>query len=167
MAVSVDTHLMFQNGRALEALRRHEEILAMAFTIDELDTYDETAAGLTGQVQLAVCTLLGQRITCIDSPVQHDFDMTPAISLFVECDDEEELERLFVTLAENGEVFMPLDDYGFSRRYGWVPDRFGVPGNSGPSAVPEQSAGRAARTIPDRRLDVAVAPVRAFERLLR
>ena len=127
MAESVHTHLMFQNGRALEALRRYEEIFHGAFTIDELDTYDESAAGLRGQVQLAVCTLLGQRITCIDSPVRHDFDMTPAIALFVECDDDDELQRLFAALAEDGQVFMPLDDYGFSRRYGWVQDRFGVP----------------------------------------
>jgi predicted 3-demethylubiquinone-9 3-methyltransferase (glyoxalase superfamily) len=118
---------MFQNGRALEALRGYEEIFDGAFTIDELDTYGEDAAGLAGQVQLAVCTLLGQRVTFFDSPVQHAFDMTPAISLFVECSDEDELDRLFAALAADGVTFMPLDDYGFSRRYGWVQDRFGVP----------------------------------------
>jgi predicted 3-demethylubiquinone-9 3-methyltransferase (glyoxalase superfamily) len=117
---------MFQNGRALEALRRYEEIFEGAFTIDELDTYGESAAGPTGQVQLAVCTLLGQRLTYIDSPIQHDFDMTPAVSLFIECSSSDELDRLFAALAENGETFMPLDDYGFSRQYGWVQDRFGV-----------------------------------------
>jgi predicted 3-demethylubiquinone-9 3-methyltransferase (glyoxalase superfamily) len=127
MAASLHTHLMFQNGRALEALRRYEEIFDGEFTIDELDTYDESAAGPTGQVQLAVCTLLGARITCFDSPVEHAFAMTPAISLFVECGDEDELERLFLALSEDGQVFMGLDDYGFSRRYGWVEDRFGVP----------------------------------------
>src|SRR5690242_269239 len=127
MAESVHTHLMFQNGRALDALRRYEEIFDGGFTIDELATYDEHAPGPTGQVQLALCTLLGQRITCIDSPVQHDFDMTPAISLFVECTDDAELQRLFAALSQDGKVFMPLDDYGFSRRYGWVEDRFGVP----------------------------------------
>lgn len=56
--------------------------------------------------------------------------MTPAISLFVECDSDKELERLFVALAEDREVFMPLGDYGFSRRYGWVQDRSECPGNS-------------------------------------
>ena len=127
MAESVHTHLMFQNGRALDALRRYEEIFDGGFTIDELNTYGESAPGPTWQVQLALCTLLGQRITCIDSPVQHAFDMTPAISLFVECSDDDELERLFAALSEDGQVFMPLDNYGFSRRYGWVCDRFGVP----------------------------------------
>ena len=126
MAESVHTHLMFQNGRAAEAIRRYEEIFDGDFTIDALDTYDESAPGPTGQVQLAICTMLGQRISCIDSPIQHDFDMTPAISLFVECDDNDELERLFAALSVDGEVAMPLDDYGFSRRYGWVQDCFGV-----------------------------------------
>lgn len=127
MASSVHTHLMFQNGRCEEALHRYGEVFGDAFTIDELDTYDEGSPGPTGQVQLALCTLLGQRITFVDSPVEHAFDMTPAISLFVECDDEAELERLFAALSDGGQTFMPLDDYGFSRRYGWVADRFGVP----------------------------------------
>lgn len=127
MARSVHTHLMFQNGRAEEALRRYEEVFEGDFTIDELDTYAETAPGPTGKVQLAVCTLLGQRITCVDSPVQHGFGMTPAISLFVDVEDDDELQRLFIGLSEGGEVFMPLGNYGFSRRFGWVADRFGVP----------------------------------------
>jgi predicted 3-demethylubiquinone-9 3-methyltransferase (glyoxalase superfamily) len=127
MADSVHTHLMFQNGRALEALHRYEAVFDGAFTIDALDLYDEAAPGPSGQVQLALCTLLGQRISCIDSPVQHGFDMTPAISLFVECGDEDELDRLFAELSDGGTVFMPLDNYGFSRRYGWVADQFGVP----------------------------------------
>jgi predicted 3-demethylubiquinone-9 3-methyltransferase (glyoxalase superfamily) len=29
-------------------------------------------------------------------------------------------------LAEGGQVLMPLDDYGFSARFGWLADRFGV-----------------------------------------
>jgi predicted 3-demethylubiquinone-9 3-methyltransferase (glyoxalase superfamily) len=127
MPESVHTHLMFQNGRALEALRRYEEIFAGAFTVDELDLYAEGGPGPAGQVQLAVCSFLGGRVTCIDSPVEHAFGMTPAISFFVECSDEQELERVFAALADGGEVFMPLADYGFSRRYGWVQDRFGVP----------------------------------------
>lgn len=84
MAESVHTHLMFQNKLALEAIRSYEKIFDGAFSIDELDLYDESAAGLTGQVQLAMCRLLGARITVVDSPVPHEFDMTPAVSLYVE-----------------------------------------------------------------------------------
>ncbi|MFV0525165.1 MAG: VOC family protein [Acidimicrobiales bacterium] len=127
MAASVHTHLMFQNGRAEEALHRYEEVFGGAFTIDAIDRYGPDAPGPTGLVQLAVCTLLDRRISVIDSPVEHAFGMTPAISLFVDCDDEAELEGLFDALAQHGQVLMPLDDYGFSRRYGWVADEFGVP----------------------------------------
>jgi len=30
------------------------------------------------------------------------------------------------TLAERGKTFMPLAEYGFSRRFAWTRDRFGV-----------------------------------------
>lgn len=126
MARTAHTHLMFQNGKAEEALHRYEEVFGDGFTLEELDTYPEGGDAPAGKVQLAVCTLLGQRLTVIDSPIQHDFDMTPAISLFVECENEDELETIFEALADAGEVFMPLDDYGFSQKYGWVGDRFGV-----------------------------------------
>jgi predicted 3-demethylubiquinone-9 3-methyltransferase (glyoxalase superfamily) len=82
--------------------------------------------GPQGQVKFARFTLAGAQFSCIDSPIEHGFDMTPAVSLFIECSDARELERLFAELSAGGTVFMPLDDYGFSTRYGWVGDRFGV-----------------------------------------
>ncbi len=127
VAASAHTHLMFQNGKALDAIHRYEEVFGAGFTIDEVDLYAEGTPAPAGQVQLAVCTLAGQRVTFFDSPVAHGFDMTPSISLWVECDDDAELERLFDALGEDGQVFMPLADYGFSTRYGWLADRFGVP----------------------------------------
>ena len=63
---------------------------------------------------------------CIDSHVKHSFTFTPSISIFVECADEIEQQRAFTQLAEGGSVLMPLDNYGFSARFGWVNDRFGV-----------------------------------------
>lgn len=62
----------------------------------------------------------------IDSAEEHAFGFTPAISLWVECDSEAEIERLWVVLAEDGEELMPLGGYGFSRHFGWLNDRFGV-----------------------------------------
>ncbi|MEM1333321.1 MAG: VOC family protein [Actinomycetota bacterium] len=126
MASSLHPHLMFQNGEAGPAVRRYAEIFD-DFVIDALDTYAEGSGGPVGQVQLAVCSLAGQRLTCFDSPIQHDFDMTPAITLFVELDSAEELDRAFAALADGGDVQMPPDDYGFSRRYGQLVDRHGVP----------------------------------------
>jgi hypothetical protein len=41
---------------------------------------------------------------------------TSPISLFVECGNDDELEWLFTALSADGDVAMPLDDYGFSHR---------------------------------------------------
>ena len=84
------------------------------------------AAGPPGSVQLAKFTLAGQSILCIDSPVEHNFTFTPATSLYVDCLTDEEFTQLFAQLAEGGTVMMPIDDYGFSRKFAWVGDRFGV-----------------------------------------
>jgi predicted 3-demethylubiquinone-9 3-methyltransferase (glyoxalase superfamily) len=74
----------------------------------------------------ATFTLAGQTYMCIDSPVKHDFTFTPAMSLFVDCADEAELDTLFARLSEDGQVLMALDNYGFSHKFGWLADKFGV-----------------------------------------
>ena len=71
-------------------------------------------------------SLNGRELMCIDSPVKHEFSFTPAISLFVDCASEEELDRIFDRLAEGGQILMPLDRYPFSRKFGWLADKYGV-----------------------------------------
>ncbi len=48
------------------------------------------------------------------------------MSLFVTCDDEPEINRLFASPADDGMVLIPLGAYPFAARYAWVQDRFGV-----------------------------------------
>ncbi|UZH55238.1 VOC family protein [Salinimicrobium tongyeongense] len=54
------------------------------------------------------------------------FKFNPSISLFVVCDNEEEINRLWNALFEGGEVLLPLDSYDWSERYGWLQDRYGL-----------------------------------------
>lgn len=61
-----------------------------------------------------------------ESPIKHPFDFTPAVSLFVDFDSAEELDRVFAALSEGGFVMMPLDNYGFSERFAFIQDRYGV-----------------------------------------
>jgi len=63
---------------------------------------------------------------CSDSPIEHRFSFTPSFFTFVEFDSPEDLERVFAILSEGSEALMPLDNYGFSQKFGWVNDRFGV-----------------------------------------
>ena len=48
------------------------------------------------------------------------------MSLFVDVDSDDALTSAFEALSEAGEVMMPLGDYGFSKRFGWCKDRFGL-----------------------------------------
>jgi predicted 3-demethylubiquinone-9 3-methyltransferase (glyoxalase superfamily) len=63
---------------------------------------------------------------CSDSPIKHDFSFTPANSIFVQCETSEQLDGIFGILSSGGRVLMPVDNYGFSSRFGWLNDRFGV-----------------------------------------
>jgi predicted 3-demethylubiquinone-9 3-methyltransferase (glyoxalase superfamily) len=58
--------------------------------------------------------------------VKHAFSFTPSISLFVECESEAEFDMAFNKLSTDGAVLMPADNYGFSRKFGWITDRYRV-----------------------------------------
>src|SRR3954471_24285829 len=54
------------------------------------------------------------------------FKINPSISLFVNCENDEEIERLYSKLTEGGSAMMPLDEYPWSKKYAWVIDQFGM-----------------------------------------
>lgn len=81
--------------------------------------------GAVGRGQ-ALFTVAGQEVYCIDSPAKHAFSFTPSVSFFVECESEAELDTAFDQLSANGAVLMPKASYGFSRKFAWVNDRYGV-----------------------------------------
>lgn len=120
----VTTFLMF-NGEAEEAMNFYISLFKNS-EIKSIIRYKKNEAGKEGSVMNAVFSLKGQEFICIDSPVNHDFIFTPAISLFVKCESEEEISSLFKKLSENGKVFMPMDSYGFSEKYSWLEDKHGV-----------------------------------------
>jgi predicted 3-demethylubiquinone-9 3-methyltransferase (glyoxalase superfamily) len=104
---------MFQ-GNARAALETYEAVFP-DFTIDMLELNgDDTAA--PGTVRMAKASFAGQGLIVIDSPIPHDFDFTPSMSLFVEMNDAETLDAAFARLSEGGKVLMPPDNYGFSPR---------------------------------------------------
>ena len=124
MTRSVSTFLMFE-GNAEEAMRLYASVVPGA-EIAELEQYGPGEEGADGTVKRGVMTMCGHEVRFFDSFVHHEFTFTPAASLFVECESEEELDTLFTTLSDGGAVFMPLSNYGFSRKFGWCNDRFGV-----------------------------------------
>lgn len=121
---SVTPFLMFQ-GDAEAALTFYTSLLPDTRIVD-MERYGPDEAGKEGSVKLARISIAGQTVICFDSPVKHPFGFTPSFSFFVDCSSDEEIDRLGSALAEGGSILMPLDDYGFSRRFTWVADRFGV-----------------------------------------
>ena len=118
------TFLMF-TGQAEEAMHSYIALFPRSRILD-LKRYGPEAPGREGSVYQARFEINGQELMCIDSPAVHAFTFTPATSLFVDCDDEAQLQTLFGALGQGGTVLMPLDAYPFSRKYAWLQDRFGV-----------------------------------------
>ncbi|HQR40351.1 MAG TPA: VOC family protein [Blastocatellia bacterium] len=124
MARTVTPFLMFE-GVAEEAMTFYVSLFGNS-GIESVDRYGAGEPGAEGSVRLARFTVSGQRLMCIDSPAKHAFGFTPSISMFVECESEAEQKDAFSRLSEGGSVLMPLDNYGFSTRFGWLNDRYGV-----------------------------------------
>lgn len=124
MKLSITTFLMFE-GKAEEAINFYVSLFPDS-AILSLDRYAAGQGGPEGTVKTARVKLAGQAFFFIDSPMKHGFTFTPAMSLFVECDSEAEIDRLFQQLSLGGQIMMPLDQYPFSKKFGWCADRFGV-----------------------------------------
>ena len=125
MPKQVTPFLMFQGGVAEEAITFYTALFDGGQVLD-IARWGPGQPGPEGTVMRASFALAGQTFFCSDSPVRHAFDFTPSFSVWIETESEAELERVFAALAEGGAELMPLGEYGFSRRFGWVNDRFGV-----------------------------------------
>jgi len=124
MAERLQPFLMFE-GRAEEALNFYISLIPDS-RIESIMRYGPQGPGPEGSVMAANATIGGLPVMASDSYVKHAFSFTPSLSLFLNCTGDEEIERLSAALAEGGGVLMPLDNYGFSRRFAWVNDRFCV-----------------------------------------
>ena len=115
---------MFE-GKAEEAMSFYVSLFPDSRVIS-ISRYGAGEAGKEGTVMRAVFSIAGQEIMCIDSPMKHDFTFTPSLSIWIEAESDDELQRLFAALSDGGTQLMPLGEYGFSRRFGWANDRYGV-----------------------------------------
>ncbi|MCG7409951.1 VOC family protein [Paenibacillus sp. ACRRX] len=118
------TFLMFE-GQAEAAMNFYISLFDDSEVVS-ISRYGANEAGAEGSIIHAAFKLQGQTFMCIDSSVKHGFTFTPAISLYVNCDTEAEIDRVFAALSEGGSVLMPLGAYPFSKKFGWVADKYGV-----------------------------------------
>jgi predicted 3-demethylubiquinone-9 3-methyltransferase (glyoxalase superfamily) len=121
----VTPFLMFEDGKAEEVMNYYVSIIDDS-EITSIVRYGANESGDEGTVMQATFSLKGQEFMCIDSNVKHQFTFTPSFSIFVTCDSEEEINNIYEKLLEGGKGLMPIGDYGFSQKFGWLNDRYGV-----------------------------------------
>ena len=95
--------------------------------VDSVTTLHDTPSG---DCDVVAFTLHGQPFMAISAGPMFTFN--PSVSFFVNFDPSREpdaaarLERTWAALIDGGQALMPLDAYPFSKRYGWVQDRYGL-----------------------------------------
>ncbi|WP_296705950.1 VOC family protein, partial [Algoriphagus sp.] len=66
----------------------------------------------------------GQKFLCLNGGPE--FPITPSISMYTVLDSEELIQKIWDQLIDGGSAMMPLDTYPWSKKYGWVKDKYGV-----------------------------------------
>ena len=110
--------LMFvgkQHGKAEAAIDHYVSVFRNSKMI-EIKRYGKGEAGPEGTVQHATFSLAGQEFMAIDADGPHPFTFTEAVSLFVNCETQAEVDELWEKLSAGGE----------KSRCGWLKDKFGV-----------------------------------------
>lgn len=121
------TPCLWFDQQAEEAVRFYTSLFKNSKT-GLSDKYDESSSEVSGQPKGSVMTvefeLEGQEFLALNGgPL---FKFSPAVSFFVNCETEEEINTLWEKLSEGGLVMMEFQKYPFSEKYGWLSDKFGV-----------------------------------------
>jgi predicted 3-demethylubiquinone-9 3-methyltransferase (glyoxalase superfamily) len=101
------------DGQAEEAARYYTSVFKNSKTGTSA-YYGDEGPGEKGTVMVANFSLNGQEFMAINGGPEYKF--TPAISLFVNCESQEEVDYFWEKLAEGGE----------KGQCGWLTDKFGV-----------------------------------------
>jgi predicted 3-demethylubiquinone-9 3-methyltransferase (glyoxalase superfamily) len=122
------TPFLWFDNNAEEAVKFYTEAFANS-KILTTSRYNEASANAAGQPEGSLMTaefeLNKQKFVALNGgPV---FRFTQAISFFVSCETEKEVDDLWEKLAEgNQTIFWPLQRYAWSEKYGWLTDKFGL-----------------------------------------
>lgn len=121
----ISTFLTFQENNAEEAMNFYVGLFDNSKIID-VQRHGKDGPAKEGTIFVATFELNGSAFACSDSYIKHEWDFTPGVSIWVECKSDDEIENYLQKLSEDGKVLMPLGNYGFSSKFAFVEDRFGV-----------------------------------------
>ena len=107
------TPFLWFDGKAEDAMNFYIQIFKNS-KILSTTLYGEDGPGPKGTVMSGIFYLDGQEFMALNGGPQ--FTFSPAISLFVSCETQEELDNFWEKLSEGGE----------KQICGWLKDKFGV-----------------------------------------
>jgi predicted 3-demethylubiquinone-9 3-methyltransferase (glyoxalase superfamily) len=108
----ITTYLWFDN-QAEEAAQFYTTLFGDSRIVD-VQRYSEGGPGPAGSAMMVTFELAGQRFLALNGGPQ--FKFTEAISLYVECEDQKEVDDLWARLTEGGE----------ESQCGWLKDKWGL-----------------------------------------
>jgi predicted 3-demethylubiquinone-9 3-methyltransferase (glyoxalase superfamily) len=116
------TPFLWFDGKAEEAMNFYVSIFKNS-KIGRVTPYGEAGPGPKGTVMSATFQLDGQDFFALNGGPQ--FTFTPAISFFVNCETQQEVDDLWEKLSEGGR----------KDRCGWLTDKFGLSWQIVPSVL--------------------------------
>jgi predicted 3-demethylubiquinone-9 3-methyltransferase (glyoxalase superfamily) len=133
----ISPFLWFDN-QAEEAMNFYVSIFKNA-KVGSVSRYGDAGPGPKGSVMVVSFELDGMKFTALNGGPQYKF--TEAISLYVDCDSQEEVDHYWEKLSAGGQV----------QQCGWLKDKFGLSWQIIPSALPkllsDPDKGRAMRAM--------------------
>jgi predicted 3-demethylubiquinone-9 3-methyltransferase (glyoxalase superfamily) len=107
------TPFLWFDGKAEEAMNFYISVFKNS-KVGRVSRYGEAGPGPKGTVMSATFQLDGQDFFALNGGPQ--FVFTPAISFFVNCETQQEVDELWDKLSEGGK----------KERCGWLKDRYGL-----------------------------------------
>ena len=96
----VKTFLTFQENNAEEAMNFYVGLFKNS-KVTSVQRYGKEGPAKEGTIMFATFELNGSQFACSDSYVKHEWNFSPAVSIFIEATSEEELTHLFEKLSES------------------------------------------------------------------
>ncbi len=107
------TPFLWFDGNAEEAVNFYTSIFKNS-KIDSITRYGDAGPGPKGSVMTMNFQLDGQHFIALNAGPQYKFN--PAISMFVDCEDQAEVDRLWSKLTDGGKEV----------QCGWLEDKYGL-----------------------------------------
>jgi predicted 3-demethylubiquinone-9 3-methyltransferase (glyoxalase superfamily) len=124
------TPLLWFNGQAEEAAKFYVSIFPDS-KIDNVSHYGDAGPGKPGSAMMVEFTLGGQEFMALNGGDSQDDSSPPlmrgSVALFVDCETQAEVDRLWERLSEGGEIV----------QCGWLRDKYGFSWNIVPKGLAE------------------------------